>query len=114
MFCQNGDIRLINGSNMREGRIEICVNETWGTVCDTTWTATDAGIACRQLGYQSINATPIYNARFGPGSGRILLDNILCNGNEERLVDCPNSGLGMVTGCSGHGDDAGLMCSAGM
>lgn len=90
------------------------MNETWGTVCDTTWTAADANIACSQLGFQSVNATPIYNAQFGQGAGRILLDNILCTGRESRLVDCPNSGLGMVTQCGGHGDDAGLICSTGI
>jgi len=31
--------------------VEICINEVWGTVCDDFFTATDANVACGQLGY---------------------------------------------------------------
>ena len=51
VFCQNGDIKLVGGVTPYEGRVEICWNETWGTVCDHAWSATDAIVACRQLGY---------------------------------------------------------------
>ena len=90
MFCETGAIRLTGGNTDREGRVEICVNETWGTVCDGMWDSRDANVACRQLGYQSSNATPLYDATFGPGAGRIWLDNLLCSGSEGRLIDCSN------------------------
>ena len=51
VLCQNGDIRLVNGTTFYEGRVEICWNETWGTVCDGFWSGFDAIVACRQLGY---------------------------------------------------------------
>ena len=51
VLCHNGDIRLVNGATAFEGRVEICWNETWGTVCDHYWSGTDAQVACRQLGY---------------------------------------------------------------
>ena len=41
----------MGGSNRYEGRVEICWNETWGTVCDGLWSGFDAQVACRQLGY---------------------------------------------------------------
>ena len=51
MLCSNGDIRLQGGSNDTEGRVEICMNAVWGTVCDDFFNFTDASVACRQLGF---------------------------------------------------------------
>ena len=51
VLCDNGDIRLVGGSNRYEGRVEVCWNETWGTVCDGFWSANDGNVACRQLGF---------------------------------------------------------------
>lgn len=51
VICYNGDIRLTGGSNVYEGRVEICWNETWGTVCDGYWSTNDGNVACRQLGF---------------------------------------------------------------
>ena len=53
-ICENGNIRLVGGANQYEGRVEVCWNEAWGTVCDDYWGTTDAIVACRQLGYSTI------------------------------------------------------------
>ncbi len=50
-MCENGLIRLLGGSNMYEGRVEICINRVWGSVCDSSWDSTDASVACKQLGF---------------------------------------------------------------
>lgn len=52
--CRHGEIRLINGTNPFEGRIELCIDEQWGTVCDDRFQIPDAIVACRQLGFSDL------------------------------------------------------------
>ena len=51
VVCNHGSVRLAGGSTTNVGRVEICANETWGTVCDDFWGSADAGVICRQLGF---------------------------------------------------------------
>ena len=53
IVCANGDIRLSGGGDDAEGRVEICYNATWGTVCDNMWGSTNADVVCKQLGFSS-------------------------------------------------------------
>ena len=54
VICQNGDLRLVEGQSQYEGRVEVCWNETWGTVCDGGWSTNDAKVTCWQLGFSRL------------------------------------------------------------
>ncbi len=99
-------IRLVNGTNPSEGRVEVLHNSNWGTVCDDNWSLFDADVVCRQLGYQSGVASR--GGKFGEGTGPIWLDDVMCSGQEERLEDCAHPGWGRED-CK-HIEDAGVLC----
>ena len=50
--CDDGDVRLANGDNSLEGRLEVCFNGVWGTVCREGFDSDDARVVCRQLSPQ--------------------------------------------------------------
>ena len=45
-------VRLVNGSSYPpQGRVEIQISGTWGTVCDVEFDDVDAGVICEMLGF---------------------------------------------------------------
>ncbi|XP_055046938.1 scavenger receptor cysteine-rich type 1 protein M130-like isoform X2 [Misgurnus anguillicaudatus] len=101
------DVRLINGSNLCSGRVEVLYNDEWGTVCDAGWDLTDAAVVCNSMDC----GTPVAvmtAAYFGQGSGPVWLDDLSCSGYELSVKDCLSIPLGTST-CS-HGRDAGVVC----
>ena len=49
--CDDGSVRVRGSLSQRIGRVEVCVNSEWGTICDDSWDSDDASVVCRQLGY---------------------------------------------------------------
>ena len=49
--CTTGDLRL--QGNLREGQVEVCLNNMWGNVCSHGWNNVIAGVVCSQLGYSA-------------------------------------------------------------
>ena len=103
-----GDVRLVNGSNALEGRVEIHHDGAWGTVCDDRFASDDAAVVCRQLGYTGGEAHR--RAVFGQGTGTIWMDDVRCAGSESRLADCPFGGWGLHN-CR-HSEDVGVSCGS--
>ena len=107
LLCLHLGIRLVGGSGLHEGRVEVYHSGSWGTVCDDDWDLQDAMVVCRQLGY--INATAAVGpARFGSGSGLILFSELSCVGNESNITECDHHNTGGHN-CS-HSQDVGVVC----
>ena len=106
------DIRLMGGIQSAwfySGRVEVSqINGTWGTVCNDRFDDREALVICKMIGYQYGKAKSIAN--FGRGTGRILMDEVNCNGNETSILDCPYNGWGRHN--CGHYQDAGVECSS--
>ena len=111
--CRDGQLRLVNGSNPLEGRVEVCFNRAWGTVCDTGFSEEEAEVVCRQVGsqfgYAHGGSIPLRNRQFGKGSGPIYIDTLGCSGSEEELIECSTLNVIGFHQCD-HSQDAGVIC----
>ena len=41
---------LVGSGGVEEGRLEVCVNSAWGTVCGEGFGISDAAVACQSYG----------------------------------------------------------------
>ena len=53
--CTEGSLRLLDGSSYNKGRVEVCSNGRWGTVCNDGWTEREAALVCSRLGYPTLS-----------------------------------------------------------
>lgn len=53
-----------------------------------------------------IDALPLALAFFGQGKGNVLVDDLICNGTEQRLLNCRFT---TIHNCN-HSEDAGVRC----
>jgi len=128
--CTYGAVHLEGGSNQYEGRVEVCINDQWGTVCDDSWDSVDATVVCKQLGYAytgsefkfmfhvhkyfyiwfaySAGGVAYSNAFFGAGTGPIYLDDVACTSSASQLLECSSRPI-LEHNCA-HSADAGVAC----
>ena len=123
----------MNGTNAQEGRVEICVNRVWGTVCQDGFSSDEANIVCRGLGllngilvfnyhefshnifgfhYLALSVGPtetLTNAFFGAGTGPIFLALLACAGREVNLLNCTSGRDRGITRCI-HAEDVSVRC----
>ena len=56
--CIDGTIRLMEGESEFEGRLEVCINDRWGTVGSNGWTKIDEQVICNDFGYDLAGKCP--------------------------------------------------------
>ncbi|XP_061876059.1 scavenger receptor cysteine-rich type 1 protein M130-like [Colius striatus] len=100
--------RLVNGSTACEGRVELHVQGTWGSLCASRWHLSDAHVLCGRLGCGFAVSLP-RGGSFGRGMGPVWRDSFHCSGTEAHLGQCPVTVLG-ASPCS-HEDAAAVVCS---
>ncbi|XP_054664425.1 CD5 antigen-like [Grus americana] len=104
-------LRLVGGPGHCAGRLEVNRAGQWGTVCDDGWSQTNAAVVCRELGCGAagtVGDLPQGRPHFGPGTGRIWLDDVHCRGQEGSLQDCAHRTWGRHD-CT-HQEDVGVVC----
>ncbi|NXL53172.1 CD5L protein, partial [Podilymbus podiceps] len=104
-------LRLVGGPRRCAGRLEVNRAGQWGTVCDDGWSRTNAAVVCRELGCgatEPVGDLPRGRPHFGPGTGRIWLDDVRCRGQEETLRHCAHCAWGRHD-CT-HQEDVGVVC----
>ena len=119
--------------------MEVCINGTFGAICDVGWDRLDAQVACREFGYNSTSlgmwtyllgdylrkcdhtliflaeSQALNGSNFGPWYGPVYLENVMCNGTESFGFQCNTPGPGVITNqeCYNPNRTAGVRCITG-
>lgn len=111
-------IRLLGGATEHEGRLQIYINSTWGTVCDYGWDVIDAALVCHQLGL-ALNPLDWRLLRSElPNAGtseNVLLSNVRCTEHDTDITRCraeQASKNEFYNSCT-HEYDVGIRCYEG-
>ncbi|XP_069054185.1 antigen WC1.1-like [Lepisosteus oculatus] len=100
-------VRVVGGSDLCSGRLEVQHGETWGSVCDSDFDWQDAEVVCRELDC-GVPSQVLKGAHFGKGEGQVWTEELQCQGSESHLFFCPKSST-KTQSCT-HENDVGLEC----
>ncbi|XP_039472693.1 scavenger receptor cysteine-rich type 1 protein M130-like [Oreochromis aureus] len=100
-------VRLLNGSSLCSGRLQVKSNQRWSSVCEDDFDLQDAEVVCRELGCGPPSL--LQGALYGEVEAPVWSREFQCGGHESALLDCRSSGS-VRSSCS-PGKAAGLTCS---
>ncbi|CAI5657931.1 unnamed protein product [Oreochromis niloticus] len=100
-------VRLLNGSSLCSGRLQVKSNQRWSSVCEDDFDLQDAEVGCRELGCGPPSL--LQGALYGEVEAPVWSREFQCGGHESALLDCRSSGS-VRSSCS-PGKAAGLTCS---
>ncbi|XP_039882774.1 deleted in malignant brain tumors 1 protein-like isoform X2 [Simochromis diagramma] len=99
-------VRLLNGSSLCSGRLEVKSNQSWSSVCEADFDQEDAEVVCRELGCGPPSV--LQGALYGEVEAPVWSKELQCGGHESALLDCRSSGSARNS-CS-PGKAVGLTC----
>uniref|UniRef100_A0A667Z7V9 SRCR domain-containing protein n=1 Tax=Myripristis murdjan TaxID=586833 RepID=A0A667Z7V9_9TELE len=105
--CSGNSVRLVNGSSLCSGRVEVKSNQLWSSVCEHDFDHQDAQVVCRELGCGAPSV--LQGALYGEGEALVWSKEFQCEGTESALLHCRSSGSARNS-CS-PGKAVGLTCS---
>ncbi|KAM4605965.1 scavenger receptor cysteine-rich type 1 protein M130-like [Polymixia lowei] len=100
-------VRLVNGTSLCSGRVEVKTKQSWASVCEADFDQQDAEVVCRELGCGAPSV--LQGALYGEVEAPFWTKEFQCEGDESLLLDCGTSGSTRNT-CS-PGKAVGLTCS---
>ena len=101
--CSNGDIRLGDDNGGLRGRVEVCINMSWYTICHHGWSQREASVVCHQLGYsrygeniKNLSSLLLLMCTGAVWGSNLFLNyewpmsifNVNCTGSESSIWDC--------------------------
>ncbi|XP_067433192.1 scavenger receptor cysteine-rich type 1 protein M130-like, partial [Thunnus thynnus] len=99
--------RLVNGTSLCSGRLEVKSEQSWSSVCEADFDQQDAEVVCRELGCGAPSV--LQGALYGEVEAPMWTKEFQCGGHESALLDCGRSDSARST-CS-PGKAVGLTCS---
>lgn len=106
-------IRLLGGKSSNEGRLQVKIDNEWGTVCNYGWTILDAALVCHQLGLvlNPDDWNLLRNQIPDAGtSEKILLTNVQCNEFDTDITNCKADRVDHFENSCTHDHDVGVRC----
>ena len=125
------EVKFVMRQSPGEGEVQICLNGSWGSVCDSNWGYSEARVVCRQLGYDGceftllkLSSSRISSLAYAAGyvfspifffftptlSLFYQLEEVTCQGNESLLSDCEHNTI-VPDYCYWRGAEAKVTCS---
>ncbi|KAK0049320.1 protein bark beetle [Biomphalaria pfeifferi] len=103
------NIRLVDGENEFEGRLEVEINDQWGTVCNDGWIEENSLLVCQQLGLALNRDYPLARVqRRAPDSTPVLMNWVSCDETDVDFTKCRSVNEDAPT-CS-HDKDVYIKC----
>jgi len=123
--CREDSFQLVgDGSSAYKGRVEVCKNNKWGTVCDDGFKENEGDLVCRKLGFSGVaklygdhgkkSNTPDLQP-YGRGRKQpVHVTSLECPSSALKLSDCSyeeNPKERSDTRNCQHFEDVGLDCN---